>query len=224
MLSKAPATSNTSSAAMGVADGRSGAASGADTTCTVSANALLNSRTSSSAPRRGNRGFQGNGGFQVAVGRNAQLPVARSERDREAPVGVGNDRLGAARHGGSGQRRQVGAVQDDAGDDRRRLIVRCRGGPCLLGGLRRLSRFRALGEGRRQRWRQRHQNQGGWQRTGTESLRRLTERRTDRVARTLTGRVSGHRVGHESSLPSRTRSWPRHSGVPYTRVFRSGRQ
>ena len=50
MLSKAPATSNTSSAAMGVADGRSGAAVAEDTTCTVSANVLRNSRISSAAP------------------------------------------------------------------------------------------------------------------------------------------------------------------------------
>ena len=50
MLSKLPATSNTSSAAMGVAEGRSGAAAGTDTTCTVSANVFRNSRISSSAP------------------------------------------------------------------------------------------------------------------------------------------------------------------------------
>ena len=50
MLSKAPATSNTSSAAMGVAAARSGAAAGADTTCTVSAKVLRNSRISSVAP------------------------------------------------------------------------------------------------------------------------------------------------------------------------------
>ena len=48
MLSKLPATSNTSSASIGVADGRSGTAS-AETTSTVSANVLRNSSTSSSA-------------------------------------------------------------------------------------------------------------------------------------------------------------------------------